>query len=120
MRQHIKEALLSMLGHQDHTIIRAAATCVAAIAVIEIPSKQWEILSLLSNNAMLDDFNVRLASIQTLGFICEDINPEYLSVEDLNQILPAVLNNIFPDQIELTKIAIKAFARAAPITEKNF
>lgn len=100
--------------------MRAAATCVAAIAVIEIPPKQWDILSLLSNNAMLDDFNVRLASIMTLGFICEDINPEFLSVDDLNLILPAVLNNIFPEQLEITKIALKAFARAAPITDKNF
>jgi hypothetical protein len=34
--------------------------------------------------------------------------------------LPAVLNNIIPGQIQLTQIAMKAFGRAAPITEKNF
>jgi hypothetical protein len=28
--------------------------------------------------------------------------------------------NVIPDQIVLTQIAMKAFARAAPITEKNF
>jgi hypothetical protein len=37
MRDNIKEALLSMLGNTDISIIKAAGTCVAAIAVIEIP-----------------------------------------------------------------------------------
>lgn len=38
----------------------------------------------------------------------------------MNAILYAVLSNVFPDQVELTKIAMKAFSRAAPITDKNF
>lgn len=41
MRENIKEALLSMLANPDHIVIKAAATCVAAIAVIEIPIGQW-------------------------------------------------------------------------------
>jgi importin subunit beta-1 len=86
-----------MLGNEDHTVIKAAATCVAAIAVIEVPQQQWpEIIPLLSENAVADDINVRLASLQTLGFICEDINPTYLAPENMNQILSAVLMNVFP------------------------
>ena len=38
----------------------------------------------------------------------------------MNNILSALLYNVFPDQLELTRIAIKAFSRAAPITNKNF
>jgi importin subunit beta-1 len=110
-----------MLGHPDHTVIKAAATCVAAIAVIEVPSQQWpEIIPLLSENALSTDINVRLASLQTLGFICEDINPESLAPDNMNQIFFAVLSNVIPEQPELTNIAMKAFARAAPITDKNF
>ena len=110
-----------MLANQDHTVIKAAATCVAAIAVIEVPSGNWNgVIGMLSENANSPDLNVRLASLLTLGFICEDIAAECLSEETLNQILSAVLTNIFPDQIELTKIAIKAFSRAAPITDRNF
>ena len=121
MRENIKEALLTMLANQDTTVIKAAATCVAAIAVIEIPTGQWnDILPLLSENSNSDDINVRLASLQTLGFICEDINPECLGQDNMNSILSAVLTNIFPEQLELTKIAMKAFSRAAPITDKNF
>lgn len=110
-----------MLANTDIIIIKAAATCVAAICVIELPKGMWNgILELLQNNANSDDLNVRLASVLTLGFICEDIDPKYLSAEQLNFILPAVLMNVIPDQIPLTQIAMKAFARAAPITEKNF
>jgi hypothetical protein len=48
--------------------------------VIELPSGMWnDILDLLQANANSDDLNVRLASVLTLGFICEDIDPKYLS-----------------------------------------
>lgn len=107
-----------MLANTDHAIIRAAATCVAAICVLELPLGMWNgVLEILQNNANSDDLNVRLASIQTLGFICEDIDPKFLSADQLNMIIPAVLMNVIPDQILLTQIAMKAFARAAPITE---
>jgi len=63
---------------------------------------------------------VRRASLQTLGFICEDMNPESFSVEDLNMILFAVLSNVLPEKIDLTQIAMRSFCRAAPITGRNF
>lgn len=62
----------------------------------------------------------RLASIQTLGFLCEDLEPEDISADLLNSILGSVLQNIIPDQKELSLIAIRAFARAAPVTNRNF
>lgn len=57
-------------------VMKSAATCVAAIAVIEIPAKMWpELIEALTKNAISDQLNVRLASLLTLGFICEDIDP---------------------------------------------
>ena len=112
---------MSMLAHQDSTVIKSAATCLAAIAVIELPAQKWpDFLPLMCNTAQSNDINVRLASLHVIGFICEDINPKDLSDNDMSSILFAVLSNVVPDQIELTQIAIKAFARAAPITDKNF
>lgn len=75
MRENIKEALLSMLNNTDIIVIKAAATCVAAVSVIELPIGQWpEVITILTSNAFSEDINVRLASLLTLGFICEDIN----------------------------------------------
>ena len=121
MRANIKEALLSMLANTDFIVIKAAATCVAAIAVIELPAGQWPLfIETLTKNAESQDLNVRLASIQTLGFICEDIDPASINPVDMNSILFAVLSNIIPQELTLARIAMKAFARAAPITTKNF
>lgn len=42
MRENIKEALFDMLKNQrESTVVKAGATCVAAIAVIEIPNGSW-------------------------------------------------------------------------------
>lgn len=42
MRENIKDALFDMLKNQrDPNIVKAGATCVAAIAVIEIPMGAW-------------------------------------------------------------------------------
>jgi hypothetical protein len=75
---------------------------------------------MLSENALSDQESVRRASLQTLGFICEDMDPESFSVEDLNLILYSVLSNVLPDKLDLTQIAMKSFCRAAPITGRNF
>ena len=110
-----------MLANTDPIVIKAAATCVAAIAVIELPNNELpNFIQSLTENANVPDLSVRLASLQTLGFICEDIDPASLNENDMNQILFAVLSNVIPDQLELTNIAMKAFSRAAPITYKNF
>jgi len=110
-----------MLANTDFIVIKAAATCVAAIAVIELPTGQWpNFIETLTKNAESNDLNVRLASLQTLGFICEDIDPASLNQVDMNNILFAVLSNIIPQELTLTRIAMKAFSRAAPITSKNF
>jgi len=64
MRTHIKDALLSMLANEDPTVIKAAATCVAAIAIIEIPNGMWnQLIPLLSENSNSDQLNIRLASL---------------------------------------------------------
>lgn len=75
---------------------------------------------MLCDNSLSNDDSVRRASLQTLGFICEDMNPENFSVDDLNLILYAVLSNVMTDKIDLTQIAMKSFSRAAPITSRNF
>ena len=63
MRENIREALLSMLANTDPIVIKAAATCVAAIAVIELPNNEWpNFIQSLTENANVPDLSVRLAS----------------------------------------------------------
>jgi len=62
----------------------------------------------------------RMASLQVLGYLSEDLEPIYIPQDQMNNILFALLSNFNKDQIELTKIAVNAFARAAPYISENF
>lgn len=56
----------------------------------------------------------------TLGYLCEDIEPCYIEESQMNDILYACLSNVSKDNIKISQIAVRAFARAAPYTNKNF
>lgn len=52
------------------------SSAIASIAAIEIPQGLWrELISSLSNNCANDDLQVKQASIETLGYVCEEILP---------------------------------------------
>ena len=71
-------------------------------------------------NATGDNLQYRLAAVLTLGFLCEDFEPGFIQPDIMNRILGAILENIMPNQIDLTRISVRAFARAAPSTAENF
>ena len=51
----------------------------------------------------------------------EEVGPEDISPDKMNLILSALLTNINENNaIDLIRMAVKAFARAAPITNRNF
>ena len=62
--------------------MKCASTCISAIATQELPKGEWDdLIKILSENSANPDLNFRLASIQTLGFLCEDLDPENLNQE---------------------------------------
>ncbi|CDW91160.1 importin subunit beta-1 [Stylonychia lemnae] len=121
-RFHIKEALFSMIKDQrEMHVIKAGATCVAAIAVLEIPANMWpELIPQLQNMAQSQELLERLGSLMTLGFICEDIDPQDINPDQMNFIFGALLENVIPEERQLTAISMKAFSRAAHLTYRNF
>jgi importin subunit beta-1 len=71
---------------------------VAAIASIEIPRKEWlDIVPNLCNNAAHDEAYIRQASLQTLGFICEELEPRDLEDNLKSLVVQALTRNITPD-----------------------
>jgi hypothetical protein len=63
-----------------------------------------------------------MASLQTIGHICEDLNPGDLNQDLKNQIMLALTNNITTDE-NLTpacKLAVKALLHSIPYTSANF
>jgi importin subunit beta-1 len=98
------------------------ANILSAIASIEIPRKEWDdLVPNLCNNSTSEDINIKLASLTTLGYICEELYPEVLSDNLKNNIILALTNNITKDgPIEPTKLAIKALLYSIPYTTPNF
>lgn len=95
--------------------------CVAAIAVEEIPRGDWpDVLDILCTNSQNENMSHRMAALTTLGYISEDLDIQFIPIDQMNNILFAVLSNINPEQRELSQISAAAFSRAAPFTSRNF
>jgi importin subunit beta-1 len=74
-RGKVKQEALMTLGSQSAKAGTFASQVVAAIAAVELPQGQWpELIELLLgfvNNAT--NTTLRIATLQTIGFICETI-----------------------------------------------
>lgn len=74
-RQKIKEASLITLASPQPRAGAVAAQVVSAIAAVELPVGQWpdliEILLGFINTS--DDTNLKIATLQAIGYICETI-----------------------------------------------
>jgi importin subunit beta-1 len=79
----IRNKVLGTLADPERNLRTAASMAVAAIAEFDIPTNQWpDLLQILINNAASTDKNIKLASLQTLGYICEVIAPNAVSPEN--------------------------------------
>ncbi|KAH7882223.1 armadillo-type protein [Phlebopus sp. FC_14] len=100
-----------------------AAQVVAAIAAVELPHDQWpdliELLLGFVNNS--SDTNLKIATLQTIGYICESIKPEILSLRS-NEILTAVIHGARKDEpsIEVQLAAIHALYNSLEFVRENF
>ena len=74
-RDKVKHDVLTTLSSPVQRAGSVAAQVVAAIAAVEIPHEQWPdvvgILLKFMDNA--DNTNLRIATLQSIGFICESI-----------------------------------------------
>ena len=71
----IKQEALITLGSASQKAGNFASQVVAAIAAVELPQGQWqdliEVLLRLVNTS--DNVNLKIATLQTIGYICEVI-----------------------------------------------
>jgi hypothetical protein len=75
LRDQIKQALLTLLVHENPSVVKDAGICLGIIATVELPVGQWdEFLTMMANNATNEDYKFRLAAVQTLGQAMEFID----------------------------------------------
>ncbi|CDW87040.1 importin subunit beta-1-like [Stylonychia lemnae] len=122
-KEQLKTAFLGCLATQSLIVRKQVASAIAMIASIEIPRNEWiDLIPNLSGNAAHDSIEIREASLETLGFICEELQPCDLTPELKNFIVQALVRNLSADAslTKTTLLAAKAFFLALPYASNNF
>ncbi|KAK0463208.1 armadillo-type protein [Desarmillaria tabescens] len=119
----IKQDALMTLASPNLKAGQFASQVVAAIAAVELPQDQWkdliEILLGFVNNQ--PNTNLKIATLQTIGFICETIKPEILSLR-ANEILTAVIHGARKEEpsTDVQLAAIHALYNSLEFVRDNF
>eukprot|EP00124_Ichthyophonus_hoferi_P004340 Ihof_evm1s466 gene=Ihof_evmTU1s466 len=124
LRLAIKRMLLSTLSTSYKTVGSTSAMAVAAIAQIELPSGQWgDLMATLCTNATMATSTepLKQATLETIGYICEDIDPAVLASMSDN-ILTAIVNNMKREEPSngVKLAATNALLNSLEFVKKNF
>ena len=115
--------MLACLASPAPIVRKQVANAIAGIASIEVPRKEWlDLLPLLCGNSEHSQIEIRHAALETLGFICEEVDPNDMPNEYKSLIVQALIKNIIiePQFEQTTLLAVKAFFLALPYAEQNF
>nr|XP_023922462.1 importin subunit beta-1 [Quercus suber] len=125
IKSQIKDLLLRTLGSAATEARHTSAQVIAKIASIEIPKKLWPelIASLLTNMTHQDrPASLKQATLETLGYVCEEISHEDLVQDEVNSVLTAVVQgmNLAEHSPEVRLAATKALYNALDFAQTNF
>lgn len=74
--------MMASLATESSQVRNQIASLIAAIAQIEIPRGEWsELIANLCTNSSHENPKIRLTSLTTIGYICEELQPEDLTTE---------------------------------------
>ncbi|KAF2299309.1 hypothetical protein GH714_031450 [Hevea brasiliensis] len=123
VKSQIKACLLKTLSSPVVDARSTASQVIAKIAGIELPQKQWPelIVSLLSNIHQLPS-HVKQATLETLGYLCEEVSPDVIDQDQVNKILTAVVQgmNASEGNNDVRLAATRALYNALGFAQANF
>ena len=117
-KDQIKQLILATLGSDTSEIRKAGAAIIATIIKTELPiTEKWSSLLPILCNSNFDNKSFYLSAIETLGFICEELNKKEVSSNEVDQILSAIVMCIKNNLNEISMIigSLKALIRALPL-----
>ncbi|KAL2921790.1 Importin subunit beta-1 [Bienertia sinuspersici] len=122
-KNQIKTFLLQSLSSTVHDARSTASQVIAKVAGIELPQKQWPELigSLLGNIHQLPP-HVKQATLETLGYLCEEVSPDAVEQDQVNKILTAVVQGMNANEPsnEVRLAATHALFNALGFAQANF
>lgn len=123
VRKPLKHILLQTLGSPVHKAAFVSAQGVAAVAAIELPRGDWpeligQLLEFVGNQ---ENTGLRIATLQAVGYVCEVIQPQYLSARS-NEILTAVVQGARKEEpsTDVQAAAIHALYNSLEFIRDNF
>ncbi|KAA8517738.1 hypothetical protein F0562_015203 [Nyssa sinensis] len=125
IKSQIKDHLLRTLGSSAAEARHTSAQAIAKIASIEIPRKEWPELigSLLINMTQQNGpASLKQATLETLGYVCEEISHQDLVQDEVNSVLTAVVQgmNVTEHNPEVRLAATRALYNALDFAQTNF
>ncbi|KAL5552439.1 hypothetical protein UlMin_002615, partial [Ulmus minor] len=122
-KSQIKAYLLNTLSSPSLDAWSTASQVIAKVAAIELPLKQWpELIETLLLNHHLLPAHSRQASLETLGYICEEVPPDVLDQAQVNKILTAVVQcmNATESNSDVRLAAVRALFNSLGFAQANF
>jgi importin subunit beta-1 len=90
---------------------------------LELPLGKWSnLIPILAHNCFNENINFRVASIETLGYICEELTNKTMQASEVDQILTALITNISDVNVseDILIISLKGLLNIIPLAGKNF
>ena len=115
--------ILSSLASKHKEIRTSTSSVIASICKIEQPiMKNWpDLINSLVKNCFNEDLNLKLAAIETLGYVCEEINIKGIDTTTVDQILNSFIQNLINcNDINIAIQVLKSLFHTVKLAEKNF
>ena len=123
-KAQMKLLVLSSLASNSKEVRSATSTVIASICKIDQPIKEhWpDLIISLTQNAFNVDINLRLAAIETLGYVCEELTLKGIDIESVDHILSAIIRNISDSNVDINILTqcLKALRSMIKLAKKNF
>ncbi|KAL5719053.1 Importin subunit beta-1 [Ranunculus cassubicifolius] len=123
VKSQIKVYLLRTLLSSVPDPRSTASQVIAKIAGIELPHKQWpELIGSLLQHIHDITPHAKQATLDTLGYLCEEVSADVLEQEQVNRILTAVVQgmNSSEGSNDVRLAATKALYNALSFAQANF
>ena len=123
-REEIKRVIWECLSDGEGAIRHVSAQVVAKIAGAEVPVKQWpDLISSLQTGAQgAGGGAAKQASLEALGFLCEEVDADDLDQNDVNGVLTAVVSAMgnAESDVAVRLAATNALNNALYFAHENF
>ncbi|XP_015775244.1 PREDICTED: importin subunit beta-1-like [Acropora digitifera] len=118
VKRHVKQMVIQTLG-TEAARPAIAPQCIAAIACTEIPKGQWlEVIDIL--HRMVWAVASKEQALQSIGYICEDIDPNHITGRSRKIQAAIVLGGMINRNINIKLTAFSAFSRSLKVLERHF